>query len=96
MATDFEALAKLLLARSQGGKGGGDFEKYKEMLNTPQGKQLLAQLSGGGGDALKQAAGAAAQGDSDALRKMMTTLLSSKEGATLVKQAMDLYNQNKG
>lgn len=93
MATDFEALAKLLVANARGGKGGGDFSKYKDLLNTPQGKQLLQQLSGSGGDALKQAAGAAAQGDSDALKKLVSTLLSTKEGAGLIKQAMDLYNK---
>ena len=40
---------------------------------------------------LTQAGAAAAQGDSAALRKVIFKLMSSKEGAALVKQAKDIY-----
>ncbi|MDR3207119.1 MAG: hypothetical protein LBT60_02190 [Oscillospiraceae bacterium] len=95
MAIDYEALAKMLPANRQGGKKAGDLEAYKGLLDTPEAKTLRAQLSDGKGDALEQAADAAARGDTEALRKLMSRVMETREGAALVKQAMNIYRGKK-
>ncbi len=90
MAYDLEALGMLL---SRSGKSTGSFDKYKALLDTPEGKKVLQNLSGEGGDALKKAAGEAAKGDADAAKKLIMNLLSTKEGAALAKQIMELSKQ---
>jgi len=91
MTADFENMARDLLGRAQGGKHSGDIEKYMGLLQTPEGRQLFAQMSDEEKASLSQAGAAAAQGDSAALRKVIFKLMSSKEGAALVKQAKDIY-----
>lgn len=78
-------------------KGGGKFDMgtVSQILDSAEGKNLMRQLSGDGGDALKQAAAAAADGDSGAAGRMLTTLLSSKEGQALAKQVAEITNKNK-
>ena len=72
---------------------GLDMEKISEIMDSAEGKALLKQLSGRGGDALKQAASQAADGDTGAAGRMLTSLMSSREGQALAKQVMALRNQ---
>jgi hypothetical protein len=95
MAVDYDALAKMLPPSFLKGKKAGDLEAYKSLLDTPEAQKLRAQLADGKGDALEQAAAAAARGDAEALKKLMSRMLETKEGAALAKQAMNIYRGGK-
>lgn len=90
MANDYESLAKNLLNSPQGATVLANYDKIRAYVNKPESKQLLSLLAGKGGDALKHAASAAAGGDQDTAKKLMTTLLSTPEGTQLAKAILDL------
>ena len=56
MANEMDLLARALLASKDGGKIISNLEKFQKILDTAEGKSLLANLAGNGGDALKKAA----------------------------------------
>ncbi|MCL2082330.1 MAG: hypothetical protein FWH04_03715 [Oscillospiraceae bacterium] len=72
---------------------GLDMTRVAQIMDSPEGKTLLRQLSGPGGDALKRAASQAADGDTGAAGRMLTSLMSTKEGQSLAAQAMALRNK---
>lgn len=59
-------------------------------MESPEGKNFMKHLSGGGGDSLKKAASAAADGDSGSAARMISSLLSTKEGRDLAQQVMNI------
>jgi len=92
MAGDFENLAQTLLRNVSGGQNAGDTEKYMGLLQSPEGRKLLENIPDSEKEGLARDGAAAMQGDSAALRRAMLRLMSSKEGASLMKQAMDIHN----
>ncbi len=88
MAKDFSAAAQALLGQSKNGKV--NMQTVSAIMDSQQGKDLLKHLSGGGGDALKQAAAAAAEGDTGSAGRLLASLLSTKEGQALAKQVMEI------
>ena len=93
--SDMDGILSALLSNPKGTKILGDLDKYRKLLDTPEGKALLSQISGGGGDALKKAAHEASQGDSDAAKKLIGSLLSSPEGAKLAGTIMAMAKDQK-
>ncbi len=89
MPSEMELLARALLASTDGGKILQNLDKFQKILDTAEGKKLLANLASGGGDALKKAAEQARDGDKNAAKRLLTALLQTKEGATLVSQIID-------
>ena len=89
MPSEMELLARALLASTDGGKILENLDKFQKILDTAEGKKLLANLASGGGDALKKAAEQAKNGDKNAAKMLLTSLLQTKEGATLVSQIID-------
>ncbi len=72
-----------------------DFEKNKPMISkqelealvqSKQAQELLALLQNGGGDALRQAASAAANGDYGKVKELLEPKLQSEEASCLLKQ----------
>ena len=92
--TDMESMAQNILGRIPAGKSG-DAEKYMGLLQSPEGRQLLARMTDADKEALAKSGLAAAQGDSAAMRRVLIKLMSSKEGSSLIKQAMDIYQGKK-
>ena len=92
MAADLENLARALLQNVPGGKGIENEDKFMGLLHSQEGRQLLSRMSDREKEEMARAGTAAAQGDSGALRKVMLKLMSSKEGSSLIKQAMDIYH----
>ncbi len=86
MSNQLESLARSFLASSKGSIP--NMEKYMGILDSAEGKKLLQALSANGGDALKQSAQQAASGDAAATKRLISSLLSSKEGAALAAQVM--------
>jgi len=84
---DYENAAKKLLG-DQGNRI--DWSAVSRLMSGKEGKALLQALAGSGGDALKQSAGSALQGDRDAAGRMMASLLSTREGTDLVQKLVKL------
>lgn len=93
MANDMEMLARALLGSKDGAKILANLDRFQKILSGQEGKKLLAHLAGGGGDALKRAAESAKDGDTDAAKKLLSTLLQTKEGAKLISQIIDVVKE---
>ncbi|MBU5433852.1 hypothetical protein [Intestinimonas sp. MSJ-38] len=93
MQNDYENLAKVLMASPQGAKIVKSLDKLNSVVNTESGRQLIAMLASDGGDAIKNAAAAAASGDQDQARVLLSTLLSSPEGAQLAAKIIEVVGR---
>lgn len=93
MQNDYENLAKVLMASPQGAKIVKSLDKLNSVVNTESGRQLIAMLASDGGDAIKNAAAAAANGDQDQARVLLSTLLSSPEGAQLAAKIIEVVGR---
>ena len=93
MQNDYENLAKVLMASPQGAKIVKSLDKLNRVVNTESGRQLIAMLASDGGDAIKNAAAAAASGDQDQARVLLSTLLSSPEGAQLAAKIIEVVGR---
>ena len=82
---DYSSKAQDLLEKNKVNMG-----TISAIMDSREGKALLKQISGGGGDALKKAAAEAAEGDSDAAGRLIKSLLSTKEGQALAGQVMKM------
>ncbi|MDR0293419.1 MAG: hypothetical protein LBH95_04620 [Oscillospiraceae bacterium] len=69
---------------------GFDTNRIAGIMNSPEGRALMEQLSGPGGGAMKDAAAKAAEGDAAALSSLMGELMSTKEGQSVAKQVKDM------
>ena len=90
MPNEYENLAKVLMASPQGAKIVKSLDKLNAIVNTDSGRQLIGMLACEGGDALKNAAGAAANGVQDQARVLPSTLLQSPEGAQLAAKIIEV------
>ena len=93
MQNDYENLAKVLMASPQGAKIVKSLDKLNSVVNTESGRQLIAMLASDGGDAITNAAAAAAGGDQDQARVLLSTLLSSPEGAQLAAKIIEVVGR---
>ena len=75
---------------------GFDLAKIAGIMDSAEGRALLRQLSGPGGDALKQAAASASEGDSGTVGRLMASLMSTNEGRELAKQVMETMSCRAG
>ena len=69
---------------------GLDMKTVSALMESQEGKALLRQLSGEGGDALKRAAAAAADGDRGSVQRLLISLMSSREGQALARQVKEM------
>ena len=90
MPNEYENLAKVLMASPQGAKIVKSLDKLNAIVNTDSGRQLIGMLASEGGDAIKNAAAAAANGDQDKARVLLSTLLQSPEGAQLAAKIIEV------
>jgi len=93
MSTDLGGLAKLFMTNPAAGRMLKNLDKVSAMLNNPEGQALLKQLSEGGGDALKKAAADAADGNKDAGKALLSSLMSDPEGAALIQKIMAMAKE---
>jgi hypothetical protein len=93
MPSEYADLAKTLLANPSAGKMLKNLDKISTLLNSPEGKSLLSQLSAGGGDALKKAAADAAAGNKDSGKALLSSLMADPEGAALVSKVVSLAKE---
>lgn len=90
MPSEYETLARALLQSPQGMAVLKNFHKIQDLADKPESRQIIRLLSGKGGDTLKKAAAAAAEGDKDMAVRLISGLLSTPEGAQLVKAITDI------
>jgi hypothetical protein len=69
---------------------GFDTAQISGIMDSPEGRALLAQLNAPGGEAMKEAASRAAQGDTAALSALLGSLMATKEGRTIASQVMSM------
>ena len=81
------------MASPQGAKIVKSLDKLNSVVSTESGRQLIAMLASDGGDAIKNAAAAAASGDQDQARVLLSTLLSSPEGAQLAAKIIEVVGR---
>ena len=93
MQNDYENLAKVLMASPQGAKIVKSLDKLNSVFKTESGRQHIAMLASDGGDAIKNAAAAAASGDPEQARVLLSTLLSSPEGAQLAAKIIEVVGR---
>ena len=93
MATDLEAMLKLMLRSRQDPKLAASLEKLGALLESPDGEVLARAMAAGGADTLKAASEAMLRGDKAAARSAMTKLLSTKEGAAAAEKLADLLSR---
>lgn len=86
MANDMEMLAKALLGNGVGEKVSANYGKFAQILQSPQGKEVLASLLQDGGDSLKKAADNAKKGDMSGAQQIISNILSTKEGSETIKK----------
>ncbi len=90
MSNDIESAARSMMASPQGLKIIKGLDKFNTAISGESGTQLLHMLSGEGGDALKAAAKAAADAPKDPGRALLSSLLSSKDGASLAAKIIEI------
>lgn len=90
MSNEYEALARALLQSPQGVTVLKNMDKIQGLADKPESRKLIKLLSGKGGDALKTAAAAAAEGDKDMAMRLISGLLSTPEGTQLAKAIIDM------
>lgn len=90
MPNEYESMARALMSSPQGAKIIQTLDTFSAKASSPAGRQLIALLAGGGGDALKKAAEAANTTDKDPARVLLSSLLSSKDGASLIAKIIEV------
>lgn len=90
MPSEYESMARALMSSPQGAKIIQTLDKLSATASSPNGRQLIAMLAGNGGDALKAAAIAANQTEKDPARVLMSSLLSTKDGASLIAKIIEV------
>jgi len=90
MATDYEGIARAVLATPQGGRIIKGLEKINSISRTETGRQLFEILAGTGADEVRAAARAALNDPKEPARALISTLLSTKEGANLAAKIIEL------
>jgi len=88
MSRDVNELTKNLMGAAKA--KGFDTAQISGIMESPEGRSLMAQLNGPGGEAIKAAASKAAEGDTDALSSLLGSLMSTKEGQSVAKQVMGM------
>ncbi|MCL1806650.1 MAG: hypothetical protein FWG31_02990 [Oscillospiraceae bacterium] len=88
MEQDVKNITKDLLgtAKAKGYNTG----QIENLMASPEGQALMAQLSAPGGEGMKDAAAKAAAGDTAALSSLLRTLMATPEGQSIAKQVMNM------
>lgn len=95
MASDMEFLARALLSGTQTGAQVSQLEKLSELFKTPDGQKLLSLLASENTDSIRQAAQAALRGDEEAAKKAIVKLMSTRDGAALIKTLVQSLGKGK-
>ena len=92
-SSDLEALARALINTPQGAKVIQNMDKLADIVNTSEGREIIRMLGSDGGDALKKAAAVASGGDSDAAKSLISSLLSTPQGAALISKIVGIIGK---
>jgi hypothetical protein len=88
MDKDVKNLTRDLLGAAKA--KGFDTAQIDGIMYSAEGKAIMDQLSGPGGEAMKAAAAKAAEGDTAALSSLLGSLMATPEGRSLASQAMKM------
>jgi hypothetical protein len=90
MPGEIENIARSMMSTPQGLKIIKLLDQYNSAMNTEPGHQLIVMLGGAGGNALKEAAAIASKAPKDHGKALLSTLLSSKDGAALAAKIIEV------
>lgn len=90
MPGEIENIARSMMSTPQGLKIIKVLDQYNAAMNTESGRQLITLLGGSGGDALKTASATAANAPKDHGKVLLSSLLSTKDGAALVAKIIEV------
>lgn len=90
MPGEIENMARSMMSSPQGLKIIKGLDQYNTAMNSEPGRQLIAMLAGSGGDALKAAAVAATKASKDPGKALISSLLSTKDGAALAAKVIEV------
>lgn len=90
MQGDIDSIAKTVMQSPQGLKIITGLDKFNTILSGDAGRQVLSLIAGPAGDTLKSAAAQASAAPKDQGRVLLSSMLSSKEGAALVGKIIEL------
>ncbi len=90
MPSEYENMAKNIMSSPQGLRIIQSLDKLSAMAASQSGRQLISMLAGNGGDALKEAAKASDKTDKDPARVLVSSLLSTKDGASLIAKLIEV------
>lgn len=93
MPADMESIAKALLANADGDKIKQNMGKFSEILSSPQGKSVLNALLSDGGENLKKAAEDMQKGDSSSAKRMISSVLSTKDGVEVLNKIISAASE---
>ncbi|MCL2003496.1 MAG: hypothetical protein FWG72_05775 [Oscillospiraceae bacterium] len=88
MGRDVKNLTQGLLGAAKA--KGLDTARISGIMDSPEGRALMARLNAPEGEAMKAAASKAASGDTAALSALLGTLMATKEGQSVAGQVMNL------
>lgn len=90
MPGEIENIARSMMSTPQGLKIIKVLDQYNAAMNTESGRQLIVMLGGSGGDALKAASAVAAKASKDHGKALLSSLLSTKDGAALAAKIIEV------
>ena len=90
MPGEIENIARSMMSTPQGLKIIKVLDQYNAAMNTESGRQLITLLGGTGGDALKNASSIAVKAPKDHGKVLLSSLLSTKDGAALVAKIIEV------
>jgi len=90
MNNDVDKAARSMLNSPQGLKIIKVLDKLNTISSTEGGLELLNMLAESGSDIIKTAAKAAASANRDRARVFLSSLLATKEGASLIAKVIEL------
>ena len=87
---DVESLVKSLLNSPKGAQIMQNMGEINKIIESDQGKKLMSALTAETGDAVKRAAQAARDGETDLAKNYISKVLATKEGQEIAKKLMNM------
>ena len=87
---DVENLVKSLLNSPKGAQIMQNMGEINKIIESDQGKKLVSTLTAEAGDAVKRAAQAARNGETDLAKSYISKVLATKEGQEIAKKLMSM------
>ncbi|MDL2273517.1 hypothetical protein LJC34_03105 [Oscillospiraceae bacterium OttesenSCG-928-G22] len=93
MAKHMGDLPQNLSNSKEGSAVLGKMDQFKNLIDSPEGQEMISKLSASDAAEIKSAAAGFASGDAAAAGKLLGALTGSKEGKELMKSIQDILKK---